>query len=215
MSAESLAAFHAFLAEQERKRQRPSLARSLRQTASAAPRPRFAAPSWGRGGTAVTRDRSLVRRSAVVVGALTVGVGLGGGAAVAYWSTSAAGTGSAATAATAAVTVTPGTVSGTPLYPGLTANGTSAGGDLVVFVTNPNPFAVSVVLSSRGAVTATGCTTSDVTFSGGTLTVPANTTQPVTRKLPFSVGMGTASTSDCQGKTLTVPVQAAITSTTS
>lgn len=127
-----------------------------------------------------------------------------GGSALAYWLTSGTGTGTAQARTFTAPTVTGGTVTGNLLYPGLTANGTNAGGDLVVVGTNPNPFPVTVTVTIGGTVT--GCTTPGVSLLAGTsFTLTANQTS-ATKTMPFRVSMGTNSSSDCQGATLSIPL---------
>jgi hypothetical protein len=158
-----------------------------------------------------TRKSHKAHRPAVFVGAAVAGVLLSGTAAVAYWSVTGAGSGSAASGTMTAPTVSAGTASGTLLYPGLTANGTSTGADLLVSASNPNPFAVTVTVS-QGAGAVTGCTTPAVTFSGGSFTLPANS-GTVTRTIAKSVSMGTASSNDCQGQTITDPLTTSSTST--
>ena len=152
---------------------------------------------------------SRAHRSAVVVGGAVAGVLLSGTAAVAYWSVTGTGSGAAQSATMIAPTVSAGTASGTLLYPGLTANGTSTGANLVVSASNPNPFAVTVTVTQSGA--ATGCTTPDVSFSGGSFTLSANS-GTVTRTVTNAVSMGTGASNDCQGQTITVPLTTSSTS---
>lgn len=155
------------------------------------------------------RHSSGGHRLAVVVGGTVAGVLLSGTAAFAYWSVSGTGSGTAASSTMIAPTVAVGTASGTLLYPGLTADGTSAGGDLVVSASNPNPFPVTVTLAPSTSVT--GCTTPDVSFSGGTFTLAANASA-ASRTIAKSVSMGTNASNDCQGKTLTVALTTSATS---
>jgi hypothetical protein len=156
-----------------------------------------------------TRKSHKAHRPAVVVGAAVAGVLLSGTAAVAYWSVTGTGSGSATSGTMTAPTVSAGTASGTLLYPGLTADGSTTGADLVVTASNPNPFPVTVTLSQNGA--ATGCATPAVTFRGGNITLLANATA-ATYKVDRSVSMGTTSSTDCQGKTITVPLTTSSTS---
>jgi hypothetical protein len=144
----------------------------------------------------------------VIVGGATAGVLLSATAAVAYWSVTGTGSGSAASGTMTAPTVSVGTTSGTLLYPGLTADGSSTGADLVVTASNPNPFPITVTLSQSGP--ATGCATPAVTFSGGSFTLEANASGP--RTLSRSVSMGSGASNDCQGKTITIPLTTSSTS---
>lgn len=149
------------------------------------------------------------RRAGVVLGSAVAIVLLGSTSAWAYWTTTGTGSGAAAARTFQAVTVTNGIVSGTLLYPGLTADGTSVGGNLEMTATNPNPFPVTVSVSQDG--NATGCTTPDVSLMAGSFTLPANS-GAVSRTLTFKVSMGTASSSNCQGATISVPLTTSATS---
>jgi hypothetical protein len=148
-------------------------------------------------------------RLAIVVGGTVAGVLLSGTAAVAYWSVTGTGSGAAASSTMAAPTVSAGTASGTLLYPGLTADGSTKGADLVVTASNPNPFPVTVTVAA--STTVTGCTTPDVSFSGATFTLAANASG-VSKTFSKSVSMGTNASNDCQGKTLTVALTTSATS---
>src|SRR5205085_7702535 len=89
------------------------------------------------------RASSWSRRGAVV-GAGIVAVA-GAGVAFAAWTNTGAGNAGAKAASFSALTITaPASAGGTLLYPGLTADGSTAGGDVTVVVTNPNPFPVTV-----------------------------------------------------------------------
>ena len=149
------------------------------------------------------------RRTAVVFGGAIAVILLGATSAFAYWTTIGSGSGAATAATFVAPTVSSGTVSGTALYPGLTANGTSVGGNLAMTATNTNPFPVNVSVSQSGP--ATGCATPDVTLSTGSFTLPANS-GALSRTLSFKVSMGTGSSNDCQGATITVPLTTTSTS---
>ena len=155
------------------------------------------------------RNAPTGRRVTVVAGSVVAGVLLSGTAAVAYWSVTGSGSGVAASTTMTAPTVSAGTASGTALYPGLSANGTTTGGDLAFSASNPNPFPVTVTVNS--STSASGCTTPAVSFAGGSFTLPANS-GTVTRTIAKSVSMGTSASNDCQGKAITVT---ATTSTTS
>lgn len=149
------------------------------------------------------------RRAGVVLGGTVAIILLGSTSAVAYWTTMGSGSGDAAADTFKDVTVSSGTVTGPLLYPGLTADGESAGGTLSMIVSNPNPFPVSVVVSKSGA--ATGCSTPDVSLIQDTISVPAGANaQPYT--LSYSVSMGTSSSNDCQGATITIPLTTSSTS---
>jgi hypothetical protein len=132
-----------------------------------------------------------------------VAVLLAGGTAYAVWSTTGTGAGTATARGFQAVTVTAGTAPAGQLYPGLTADGSTAGGDLVVNANNPNPFPVSVsVLVSS----VSGCTTPGVSIPGSvtaSFALPASS-GTVSRTMSKVLSMSTASSSDCQGQTLTV-----------
>ena len=149
-------------------------------------------------GTPTFRRRGLAALLA------SVAVFLTGGVALAFWLTSGTGSGAAQARAFTAPTVSGGTVTGNLLYPGLTANGTSAGGDLVVVATNPNPFPVTVTVTLNGTVT--GCTTPGVSLLAGTSFTLAANDNAVTKTMTNRVSMSTASSSDCQGATLTLPL---------
>jgi hypothetical protein len=149
------------------------------------------------------------RRAGVVLGGTVAIILLGSTSAVAYWTTMGSGSGTAEAGSFVAPVVSAGTVTGPALYPGLTANGTSAGGTLAMVASNPNPFPVTVNVSQSGP--ATGCTTPAVTLTSGSFSLPANANS-VTTTLPFSVSMGPTSSNDCQGKTLTIPLTTSSTS---
>lgn len=149
------------------------------------------------------------RRAAVVIAAAVAVVLLGSTSAYAYWTTLGTGSGAAPAGTFTAPTVSAGTVTGPALYPGLTADGIGAGGTLAMVASNPNPFPVTVTVSQSGP--ATGCSTPSVTLASGSFTLVANASD-VTKTLPFSVSMGTTSSNDCQGATITVPLTSSSTS---
>lgn len=151
------------------------------------------------------------RRAGMVIAAAIAVVLLGSTSAYAYWTTVGAGSGAAAADTFIAPTVSAGTVEGPLLYPGLSANGTSTGATLAMVASNPNPFPVSVSVSQTPGAAVSGCTTPAVSFSGGTFTLAANTSS-VTRTLAYTVSMGTNSSDDCQGKTITIPLTTSSTS---
>jgi hypothetical protein len=141
-------------------------------------------------------------RRLVSAGSGTAALLLAGGIAYAGWSALGAGTGAATSGAPQPLGVS-ATVGGT-LYPGSSA-------DVLVTVSNPNSAPVTVQsLALAGAVTASaGCSTLGVTVS-----LPASTTLVVeaggnaSLDVVNGVSMTTASSSDCQGATFTIPVQA-------
>jgi hypothetical protein len=91
------------------------------------------------------------RRSAVVaIGSANAFVLLGG-VAMAFWSTTGSGTGASASGAAQSVTFTQTTTNANVLYPGVT-------GDVVLLVSNPNPFPVSVDSLTLPATAATSYT---------------------------------------------------------
>jgi hypothetical protein len=122
------------------------------------------------------------------------------GVAYAVWSATGSGATTAKAGTTTALTAT-ASITGGPLYPGATA-------DLTVVVTNPNAVPVTVTTIAAGTVAASaGCSTHGVTVTipaTVNLLVPANGSAP--RTLTGAVAMSTASSSDCQGATFTVPV---------
>jgi hypothetical protein len=151
----------------------------------------------------------------LAVAALGAGVAVvaAAGTGYAYWSATATGTGSGTTAsgrtAAQALTTSTPTTTGAALRP----EGT---GDVVVTITNPNSFPVSVTAIALNAAGAKGCTTpaltagSNPTYSvGGTATslplgIAANGSKTVV--VNGAVTMGATASSDCQGTTLSVPV---------
>jgi len=144
------------------------------------------------------------RRAALVAGGAVAGVLLSATAAVAYWSVAGTGSGAAQSASMIAPTVSAGNASGTALYPGLTANGTSQGGNLVVSVTNSNPFPVTVTLTQSGQPTE--CTTPAISLlTTPALTVSVGASATTSKTFTNVVSMGNSS-NDCQGKNLTVPL---------
>jgi hypothetical protein len=149
----------------------------------------------------VTGSTTWARRL-TSVGIGTAALLLAGGIAYAAWSALGAGTGTAASGTPQALGVS-ATVGGT-LYPGASA-------DVLVTVSNPNSAAVTVQsLALVGAVTASaGCTTPGVTVSlpaSTTLVVPAGGNASL--NVVNGVSMTTASSSNCQGATFTIPLQA-------
>ena len=153
-------------------------------------------------------SRHARRRRAPQILAAALGVGIStlavSGIAYGYWTASGHGTGTASARSFLAVTVSAGTAPTAELYPGLVANGSGTGGDLVVSASNPNPFPVTVTVTISGTVT--GCTTPAVTLgAAASFSLPA-TSGTVTRTMTDVVSMGTSASNDCQGAQLTVPL---------
>lgn len=152
-------------------------------------------------------------KAAFLTGALTLA--LGAGTAYAYWATGGSGSGSAAGGDMQTVTVdalVPGDTPASTLVPGGTA-------DVVLRVTNPNPYSVQVYsVTGNGTVTADtahpACTTTGVTFAGSpgplspAVSIAANSSALVT--LPGAAGMNATSQSACQGATFHLPVTLAV-----
>lgn len=152
-------------------------------------------------------------KAAFLTGALTLA--LGAGTAYAYWATGGSGSGSAAGGDMQTVTVdalVPGDTPASTLVPGGTA-------DVVLRVTNPNPYSVQVYsVTGNGTVTADtahpACTTTGVTFAGSpgplspAVSIAANSSALVT--LPGAAGMNATSQSTCQGATFHLPVTLAV-----
>lgn len=137
-------------------------------------------------------------RRLVALGAANAVV-LGGGVAYAVWTSTGSGAGTSKAATLVAPTVTAGTAPAGQLYPGLTANGTSAGGDLVVVASNPNAFPITVTVTG-GTFAGTGCTTSGVSIgSAASFSLTANQAA-TTFALSKVLSMSAAATNDCQGK---------------
>jgi hypothetical protein len=152
----------------------------------------------------------------VAVGALVAGAGV----AVAAWSASGSGTAGAKATTFQALTVSAGTTSA-QLYPGGT-------GDVVLSVTNPNPFPVKItqvaqdtsagkyVSSDQGAscTDANGTHPTGVTLTTTTgspiATVAAGATGTVT--LTGKAAMSNSSDTLCQGATFSIPVTVTATS---
>jgi hypothetical protein len=123
------------------------------------------------------------------------------GISYAFWTTIGSGAGTAKAASLLAPTVTAGTAPVGQLYPGLTANGSTAGGDLVVSASNPNAFPITVTVTGG---TFGGCTTTGVSIGSPatfSLAASASTAQYTMSKV---LSMSQASTNDCQGATITV-----------
>lgn len=138
--------------------------------------------------------RSLSR--GVVV--LTVGVSVLGiaGTAQAYYRTTGTGTGTVPVGSVLSLSGTASTT--TALYPGGTA-------DLKLTVMNPYSQNVTVTGVTLASVSATGCTTPDVTLSSAAINLLLPYTLapgPHSGTANNGLVMGSNSSSDCQGKTL-------------
>ncbi len=141
-------------------------------------------------------------RRLVSAGIGTAALLMVGGIAYAAWSALGVGNGTAASGSPKALGIS-ATVSGT-LYPGASA-------DVLVTVSNPNSTPVTVQsLALAGTVTASaGCSTPGVTVSipaSTTLVVPAGGNASLS--VANGIAMTTASSSNCQGATFTIPLQA-------
>lgn len=138
------------------------------------------------------------------------------GTAYAFW-TGAAGTGSgSAAAATMQAVTVDALVAGDGPQATLVPGGTA---DVVLRITNPNPYAVQVYsVTAGGQATADaahpGCTTTGVTFTGTSAPlspatyVAANSSTLLT--LPGTAAMDTTSLAACQGATFHLPVTAEV-----
>jgi hypothetical protein len=159
------------------------------------------------------RNRRAERAAVLLVGAGAVTV-LSTGVGYAYWSASGHADGASTTLAsrpnTLAVSATAASTTAT-LHPG-------GSGNVAITFDNPNAFAVTVTGLTFGAATAASCTTSGVTISptavstalgASGVAVPAKsggTDGSAVLSIPSGASMSTASTSDCQSKSLTIPV---------
>lgn len=159
-----------------------------------------------------TPSRSRGIRAAALTGLL---ITAGAGTAYAYWTSTGSGTGSAAAGTMQAVTVdalVAGDNPKTALYPGGSA-------DVVLRLTNPNPYSVQVYsVTANGPAVAdaahSGCTTTGVRFTGPAAPlspatyVAANSSALIT--LPGAAAMDTTSLAACQGATFSIPVTAEV-----
>lgn len=150
---------------------------------------------------------------AVLAGVLSLAIGAG--TAYAYWSSDGSGGGSGDAGDMKTVTVdalVPGDTPASTLIPGGTA-------DVVLRVTNPNPYPVQVYsVTSNGTATADdahpSCTTTGVTFAGApgplslAVSIALNSSTLVT--LPGAASMDATSQSACQGATFHLPVTLAV-----
>ncbi|WP_018760635.1 hypothetical protein [Arthrobacter sp. 135MFCol5.1] len=159
--------------------------------------------------TSIHRHRGI--KAAALAGLLATA---GAGTAYAYWSAAGGGSGSAAAGTMQAVTVdalVAGDNPKTALIPGGSA-------DVVLRLTNPNPYSVQVYgVTANGPAAADaahpGCTTTGVRFAGAAPLTPAtyvaaNSSALIT--LPGAATMDTTSLAACQGATFSVPVTAEV-----
>lgn len=168
-----------------------------------------------------------LRLAPVLVAAVTLAVGVLGGTAYAYFSATASGTGSVGVGRLQGVSVEPATATVTSsLFPGKT-------GTLVLELTNPNAFAVTVVgVAQHGPVTVTtttgggpGCTSDTGTWpsitkgTSGVSVTPGLTSGLDLRLAGASVTtvtvvggatMATSSNTTCQGASFHIPVIVAV-----
>ena len=142
----------------------------------------------------------------LTAGALFLGVALASGVAFAAWTATGSGNGYAqAKTAVALTTVDVSASTTAQLYPGGT-------GDVLIKITNPNPYAVTVTgVAAGGAITsdkgATCNGATGVTYTAPTspsLAVPAGSSAQFT--LTGAVAMSNASNNACQGAIFTIPV---------
>ncbi len=151
----------------------------------------------------------LSRRTRLVALAVAVAALTGATLVFAAWATSGGGSGYAKAGSAQALTTLDGAAStAATLYPGATGN-------VVVKLSNPNPYPVRVTGVSLNGTNAdiaadaahAGCTTTGVAFvnqSGLSVDVPANGSAQTT--LTGAVTMSNASVDGCQGATFSIPV---------
>ena len=148
-----------------------------------------------------------LRAAALAAGLIAAGAGT----AYAYWSSAGTGSGAAAAGSMQAISVD-ALVTGEGPRATLVPGGTA---DVVLQLTNPNPYAVQVYsISPNGAATADsahpGCTTTGVTFTGTAAPLSPATfvgeNSSTLLTLPGSAAMDTTSLAACQGATFHLPV---------
>jgi hypothetical protein len=150
------------------------------------------------------KERKIARR--VTVGTLFVGVALAASVAFAAWTASGSGSGYAkAKTAQALTTVDVSASTTAQLYPGGT-------GDVIVKITNPNPYAVTVTgLAGAGTITSDKGAMCDAA-TGVTYTAPSSPSLAVAAgastqfTLTGAVAMSNSSANACQGAVFTIPV---------
>jgi|HubBroStandDraft_1064217.scaffolds.fasta_scaffold176686_2 hypothetical protein len=144
-----------------------------------------------------------MKRMLIGVAAATAAIGIGTGTAFAFWNVSGSGSGASAASVAQTLTVIPETPSGAnaTLFPG----GPAAA---VYFeITNPNPYPVeitNVAWSSPTSTNTSSCASSNISVdasaptSGLAITVPGNTTSPLT-SIAGVLDLSQNATSGCQG----------------
>jgi hypothetical protein len=156
----------------------------------------------------MNRLRNLAKRASLAT--IITGMLLAAGVAFAAWTATGSGNGYAQAKGMSAVTLgDASTYTTAQLYPGGT-------GDLVLRVTNPNSYDVTVttVTGTGPAITAPTNATCDAStgvsftnqsgLSGASYLVPGGGTATIT--LTGAVSMSSASVNACKGLTFTVPV---------
>ena len=144
-------------------------------------------------------QRPRLTRRIVLLIAAVLGIQLAvAGTAMAYYSSHGTGTGSATTG-TLTISVPSASIV-QALYPGGTA-------DVALTVTNPGSSTLQITSITAGAVM--GCTAPGVSLN---LAGPYPSLAPGTNHLTLSgaAQMSTASSADCQGATLNVPLTVAV-----
>lgn len=162
-------------------------------------------PRTGKRQPRARRGIRMTRRTAALAITAVLAL-LGAGTAYAYFTSTGSGAGSASTGTllTSTIAATTGSPS-TPLYPG-------TAGDVVLQVSNPNNFAVTLVsVVGSGTITADGghpgCTTTGVSFTDQTgLAIPVSANGTTQVDLPGAAAMSSASSDGCQGATFSIPV---------
>lgn len=157
--------------------------------------------------------RKINKRTAVVsgmTGLIAATLGIATAATLGNWTATDSGGngyGKAYTMVVSGSTAATDAATNSTLYPGVTANGTSTGGNLYVKVTNNNPFSLSVTsiaVPANASVDAT-CAVSSV---AQTFTPAANTILGSGGSQVFTVtnelSMGTSAANSCQGSTFNV-----------
>ncbi len=153
----------------------------------------------------------LTRKRIALAGLVAALVAVAAGLVYAAWLANGTGSGYAKAASAQQLTTVDVSASTTAtLYPGAT-------GDLLIKVSNPNPYPVKVTdVTGNGTITADAAHSTcgsdaqhptGVTFTdqhGLSISVPANSSAQAT--LASSVQMSNASDNSCQGATFTVPV---------
>lgn len=141
-----------------------------------------------------------IKRTSVVAVATVGAVLAAGSIGYAFWTTVGSGSGTAKATTLVAPTVTAGVAPAGQLFPGLVANGTTAGGDLVVNASNPNGFPITVTVTGG---TFAGCTTTGVSIgSTASFNLAANAAAAEVT-IPKVLSMASTSSNDCQGATIT------------